>query len=70
MDKSDAGSVGLLFPRWTHWTQEAWVYYSHDGPIGRRKRGSIIPTMDPSDAGVAPQVRPFWLRPCLPLDPL
>eukprot|EP00976_Prorocentrum_cordatum_P074001 1181350-Prorocentrum_minimum.AAC.1 len=36
IDQSDAGSMGILLP------------YSHDGPIRRRKYGSI-PTTDPSD---------------------
>eukprot|EP00959_Pyramimonas_sp_CCMP1952_P467134 9491100-Pyramimonas_sp.AAC.1 len=34
---------------WTNQTQEARVY-SHEGPIGRRKRGYIL-TKDQSDAG-------------------
>eukprot|EP00976_Prorocentrum_cordatum_P008282 165671-Prorocentrum_minimum.AAC.1 len=38
-DQSDAGNVGI-FPRRTNRIQEARVY-SHDGPIGRRKRGYI-----------------------------
>eukprot|EP00959_Pyramimonas_sp_CCMP1952_P279310 5839815-Pyramimonas_sp.AAC.1 len=49
MDQSDAGSAGT-FSRWTNQTQEARVY-THDGPIRRRKRGSIL-TMDQSEREV------------------
>eukprot|EP00959_Pyramimonas_sp_CCMP1952_P432950 9066376-Pyramimonas_sp.AAC.1 len=45
-DQSDAGSAGV-FPRRTNQMQAARVY-SHDGPIGRRKRGYIL-TTDQSD---------------------
>eukprot|EP00976_Prorocentrum_cordatum_P067221 1178642-Prorocentrum_minimum.AAC.1 len=50
MDQSDAGSVGIFSWR-TNRTQEARVY-SHDGTIGRRKRGYGL-MMDQSDAGSA-----------------
>eukprot|EP00959_Pyramimonas_sp_CCMP1952_P218498 4569983-Pyramimonas_sp.AAC.1 len=49
-DRSDAGSAGILSQR-TNQMQEARVY-SHDGPIGRRKRG-YIRTTDQSAAGSA-----------------
>eukprot|EP00959_Pyramimonas_sp_CCMP1952_P172836 3611922-Pyramimonas_sp.AAC.1 len=48
MHQSDAGSVGL-FSRCPNQTREAWVY-SHNAPIRRGKRGSIL-TMPQSDAG-------------------
>eukprot|EP00959_Pyramimonas_sp_CCMP1952_P191791 4010572-Pyramimonas_sp.AAC.1 len=57
------GSAGI-FSRRTNRTSEAWVYthdgpigrrkrgYTHDGPIGRRNRGYIL-TTDQSDVGSA-----------------
>eukprot|EP00976_Prorocentrum_cordatum_P071937 1180520-Prorocentrum_minimum.AAC.1 len=42
---------GYILTTRTNWTQESWAY-SHDGPIGRRKRGYIL-TTDQSDAGSA-----------------
>eukprot|EP00976_Prorocentrum_cordatum_P053063 1070668-Prorocentrum_minimum.AAC.1 len=44
-----------IFSRRTNRTQKAWVY-SHNGPIGRRKRGYILIT-DQSDAVTSPTRR-------------
>eukprot|EP00959_Pyramimonas_sp_CCMP1952_P044599 931785-Pyramimonas_sp.AAC.2 len=50
MDQSDAGSAGI-FSRQTNRTPfaERRSPYSHDGPVGHRKRGYIL-TKDQSDA--------------------
>eukprot|EP00976_Prorocentrum_cordatum_P002032 40637-Prorocentrum_minimum.AAC.1 len=49
MDQSDTGSTGI-FSRRTNQIQEARVY-SHDGPLGRRKRGYVL-TTDHSDVSL------------------
>eukprot|EP00959_Pyramimonas_sp_CCMP1952_P324229 6785997-Pyramimonas_sp.AAC.1 len=50
MDQSASGSAGI-FSQWTNRLQEARVY-SHNGPVGFRKRGYIL-TTDQSDSGSA-----------------